>query len=408
MLDQLTWLKEDRIMAKATAKRSAKSISLAPRKKKTRGVKTMDGKFFGDEPTWEATATMSEEDFNVFKMKAYTWYGYFHKGVDLKKNLYIWMKENDYLAAEIKAARAFPDSNLLPSVGYNATMLLRGMPADDTAWLRGKVAEMIEFGTAKLAGDKKNDKASSKIHKPTIQDRMRDQLSEFIGEMDEWEDKIFSDKKFVAPKAFDWLKLNNVAQSHINKIKDYYAPKIAELDELSAKEPDPDLKGAYSYLSKPDLKRVREFYTNLIHDLESYQTVKKVARKTRAKKAPSKDKLVQKMKFKAEDNDLKMVSISPVQIVGAETVWVYNTKTRKLGVYKADPLAGQLSVKGSTIIGFDEKLSIAKTIRKPAIQLKDFSKAGKVKLRSFLEDITAVSIKLTGRINKDTMILRAD
>ena len=65
-----------------------------------------------------------------------------------------------------------------------------------------------------------------------------------------------------------------------------------------------------------------------------------------------------------------------------------------------------LQVKGTTILGFDENLSIQKTLRKPAEQLKDFKASGKVKLRKFLEDINTTDTKLNGRCNPDTVLLK--
>jgi hypothetical protein len=65
-----------------------------------------------------------------------------------------------------------------------------------------------------------------------------------------------------------------------------------------------------------------------------------------------------------------------------------------------------LSVKGTTIIGFDETKSIQKTLRKPADQLKDFKSAGKVKLRTFLDDIKTTDTKLNGRCNPETVLLK--
>jgi hypothetical protein len=49
---------------------------------------------------------------------------------------------------------------------------------------------------------------------------------------------------------------------------------------------------------------------------------------------------------------------------------------------------------------------VAKTLRKPDEQLKEFAKAGKVALRTWIKDIKAVEIKLTGRINEDTLLLK--
>ena len=65
-----------------------------------------------------------------------------------------------------------------------------------------------------------------------------------------------------------------------------------------------------------------------------------------------------------------------------------------------------MSVKGTTIIDPSEKESIPKTLRKLEEKIKEFKEAGKVKLRTFLEDINAVDIKLNGRINTDTILPR--
>jgi hypothetical protein len=114
------------------------------------------------------------------------------------------------------------------------------------------------------------------------------------------------------------------------------------------------------------------------------------------------------------DDKFKLASISPDQIVGANELWVFNVKTRKLGKYVAkniDPKGmmregSGLSVKGTTILGFDEKLSIQKTLRKPVDQIKDFRAAGKVKLRTFIDDIKTTDTKLNGRSNPDTILLK--
>ena len=95
-------------------------------------------------------------------------------------------------------------------------------------------------------------------------------------------------------------------------------------------------------------------------------------------------------------------------------MWVFNVKTRKLGKYVAqniDPkgMAREgtgLSVKGTTIQGYNENESIQKTVRKPEETLKEFKSAGKVKLRKFLDDIKTTDIKLNGRLNTDTIILK--
>ena len=118
-----------------------------------------------------------------------------------------------------------------------------------------------------------------------------------------------------------------------------------------------------------------------------------------------KDKLVSKLNYLKTNESLKLVSINPTDIIGAQELWVYNIKSRKIGKYVAREFA-ELSVKGTSIINFDELKSIQKTLRKPAEQLNEFKISGKVQLRKYLDDIKAVDIKLNGRINEEIILLK--
>ena len=86
-------------------------------------------------------------------------------------------------------------------------------------------------------------------------------------------------------------------------------------------------------------------------------------------------------------------------------MWVYNTKTRKLGRYVANEYQ-DLAVKGTSILNFNENASIQKTLRKPEEKLKEFKAAGKVQLRKFLDGINATDTKMNGRLNEDTILLK--
>jgi hypothetical protein len=118
-----------------------------------------------------------------------------------------------------------------------------------------------------------------------------------------------------------------------------------------------------------------------------------------------KEKLVAKLKYMKTNEPLKLVSINPVDIIGCGELWIFNTKTRKLGKYVATEF-NTLNIKGTTITNFDEFKSVQKTIRKPEEKLKEFKAAGKVQLRKFLDDINATDTKMNGRINEDTILLK--
>jgi hypothetical protein len=128
-------------------------------------------------------------------------------------------------------------------------------------------------------------------------------------------------------------------------------------------------------------------------------------RKPRKRKAKSADQLIAKLNYAKDFAELKIVSVDPKTIIGASSLWVYNTKTRKLGVYQALDASG-LNIKGSTIQNFAESKSVSKTLRKPEVTVHEVLKAGKVALRSVLTDIRAAEKPLTGRINDDTILLR--
>ena len=94
---------------------------------------------------------------------------------------------------------------------------------------------------------------------------------------------------------------------------------------------------------------------------------------------------------------------------------MYNTKTRKVGVYHAQskdprglgrPGAG-LMVKGTTIQDFDTEASVQKTLRKPAEQINNWTGNAKTRFAKAFEEIKTTPTKLNGRMNDTTIILKA-
>jgi hypothetical protein len=195
-------------------------------------------------------------------------------------------------------------------------------------------------------------------------------------------------------------------------------PTKGQLAKMSEHDQDmwEQLKEGYAHIKKADIAKYRKAIETVNAELDFIIDQAKATRKPRKPKARSASKVVEKLKFCKADDKYSLASIDPTTIVGANELWVFNVKTRKLGKYVAsnvDPkgLARDgtgLSVKGTTIIGFDEKESIQKTLRKPEEQLKEFKAAGKVALRKFLEEINTTDTKLNGRCNPDTVLLKVN
>ena len=291
------------------------------------------------------------------------------------------------------------------SVGANARMFIKTL---DELRAKGNLEKgvRIEKGKGIVNEIKEEEERTKNLYKPSIQDRMAEQLSEIIGEFE-----VICDNHIILrntkedPKFFDWLKGNSVAQAHISKIKSFYVPIQAEFKELLNKDCHPDLKEGYDHLSKKQINHTIKFFDNMFSDLDAYANLKKATRKIRTKKAPSKDKLIAKLKFKQSNSEYKIASVNPLDILEATELWVFNTKNRKLGKYVADDHQ-ILSVKGTTLVGFSERDSVQKTLRKPVEKLQEFNKAGKVALRKFMDDIKATETKLNGRLNEHTVLLK--
>jgi len=272
-----------------------------------------------------------------------------------------------------------------------------------TEYNKNKFAELAKTGKLIVREEKQEEKKKANVYTPSIQERMREQLSDIIGQFEVWLDEQPSKE---LPKVFEWLKANTVAQAHIGKIRSYYEPMQAEFTMLTSKNCPEDLAEGYRHLSKADIKQYLAWFDAIFADLDAYANLKRVARKARVKKAPSKEKLISKLKYKKDDSRFKIVSIDPAKILEATELWVFNTKTRKLGKYVAEPNM-TLGIKGTTLLCYSEHASVQKTLRKPEEKLKEFNGAGKVALRKFLDDINAVATKMNGRLNADTVILKA-
>ena len=195
-----------------------------------------------------------------------------------------------------------------------------------------------------------------------------------------------------------------MAQTHVGKIRSYYEPIVAEYEVLSGKRVPDDLKEGYSNLSKKDVKNSLAWLQALMSDLNSYESTKKASRKRRVAKPVSASKIVAKLKYKKDDTAFKISSIDPINIVDSTVLYVFNTKYKTFGVYKTD---GSLTVKGSTIQQFDEKESFVITLRKPEDILPQILKTTERKIDKLLDGLTTKRQKATGRINGDTVILRA-
>ena len=375
-----------------------------------------DEKYTGNEPIWDydRALTFSNEEFDHHLRQSFRYYNYYYSTKDLKKYVVAWLRQHEGEQGVHKLDKTTIDRYQRSAdclTPFTVCALIkaheRGMPLRDrhVEYILDAVKRVLLL---KADNDEEVEvkaevkKAELKI--PTIQDRMNDVAKKHILYFEMLEDALYTGET-VDPKAYEYLVKNNVPQALIGKIQTVFEPRCAEVREARTTK-DEDLKDAYAYMKAVDYKRYDAFYDKLFADLTAYNQTKKATKKAAVRKPPAKEKLVRSLKYLKQDAGMKLVSINPVDIVGAEQLWVYNVKNRKLGKYVAEDQGGVLGVKGTSITGFSETKSTQKTLRKPEEQVKAFLSSNKVELRKFLENIKTTEIKLNGRINADTILLK--
>lgn len=366
-------------------------------------------------PKWDGHEAWDSNQFLRHFHTAMNWYRLESGGKELKPKVINWMSINGYTKDQIAEFKKTKDNRCGPTVGAIAACLLKGMPPVRADFNEGRsTAVWLANAVSKIVSDGKDDIDDSAVVevKPTglvisIQDRVREASYKMTEEIETAIESFQLDPESFDPKAFkvlNTLKAKQAKAAHARVIREFYTRDLEELQEVATTK-DEQLKEAYSHLSKVQLRKITAFYQEIVSACEMLAQEAKVNRKPKAKKAVPAEKIIAKLKYKKADEPLKLVSINPVDILGAKELWTYNTKSRKLGKYIASEFV-DLGIKGTSIINFDENKSVQKTLRKPADQLKEFKAAGKVALRKFLDEINAVDTKMNGRINDEIMLLK--
>jgi hypothetical protein len=307
---------------------------------------------------------------------------------------------NDYFKKNYKLNVDSVIKNYPTTFGFVCRILNNGGSVNEKEliWFNETIVKIKED----LAKPKIDVVVDDKPVQPNIQDRIREKASECIGELEGLLDEYIISKFTSNPKPYGIMHTLNIKGVHTNRILEHWKRIRSDYDNALTTE-DELIKEGYSNFSKTEIKKIVGFCDSVITDAMKVVSEANKTRKPRQRKQKSPEQLVSKLKYL--DKHEELVSENPKDIIGALQLWVYNTKSRKLGCYNAEDASG-LSVKGSSIISFNESKSIQKKLRKPEVTLPEVLKGGKVYLRTALDDIKAVAATLNGRLNADTILLR--
>lgn len=349
---------------------------------------------------------------NQLLSKAEPEFGFMEMGqgeLTLALNWYNQNKEKEasykYLTeyCEAQGIKAKPEQieQQVSTVGFVCRMLTRGAILDtkSLAWLSKHLKAMTETVVETKAP------IMAAVAKPaTIQDHLKEKSKKSIGLLEGAVDEfILSDFK-VVPNTLQLMRENDVKGAHGPNIVNFFK-KCRDEFRLAVAGTDPEIEEGYSNYTTTQLKKMADLYDQIVSDTLTIMGDSVAGKTPRKKKLKTPEQQVKYLKFCAEDKALKIKSVPPTRMVGAEGVWIYNRKNRMLSYYVADDASG-LGVKGCAFLNYSKTKSRTKKLRKPEEILPQVLSGGKVVLKNLFESLTTKDAKVTGRMNKETLLVR--
>lgn len=393
-------------MAKKTRVTKASNSAIAPEL----NPRDTDVKYVGGEPVFYEQPDPAER--NSVLVKSFNWYSRFFDRKMGKELTIAFAESQNFTSSEIKLLRSVKEHEFNPSLGWLARLSARGLTLTEQEHSRivSDIKSILE-SSSQEEEEETDAEETTVSSRPNVQEIMRERTRTVAGEIEGLFDSYLTTGE---PQPADLnivglLTEHNIMPQHTSIIVDAWKRRRQELEDVQEGK-DADLKEGYSQYGKVSIRNIIKFCDAVLAGVASYLNVKKTSAKPRKRKAVPVGKQVADVKycrtFKDTPLNIELTSVHPSKIVGATEVWAYDTSKRKLHYYVADSHVGTLSVKGTTILGFDATQSGMKTLRKPQEQLKKLIAAGKPAARKLFKEINAVQASVKGRTNENLVILK--
>ena len=365
--------------------------------------RSADTNAMGMEPTWKTQPT--EGRISALS-HAFSWYNYFYGKKDAREMIVNYL-ETHGRKNDVRTLKRIPDSSIRLTTGWLCRMSQVGLELTDHEQIKldNLLKDILESKQDAVAEEVIADDGVPRI---TIQDRLREKVSECASELDGlFDDFIEEGAKLTADyKPVVLMRSMNVAPQMVNDIKQIWTRKLEEFDAAVAGK-DADLVQGYSFLSKVQLRNCVKFCELVISDCGAYVQIKKVERKPRKVRAVPPEKRAAKFKHVMEFAELKLKGLPAASLVDKAEAWLYDTKKRKLIHLVADSYTQAFTVKSNSVIGFSTVESLQKTVRKPADVLKALGAAGKPAARKIYKDLTTTETAFNGRGTENLIKLKS-
>ena len=367
-------------------------------------VPVADSKAMGVEPIW--SEDYEPANYQSEYGNALNWYNFIVDQKDCRAFLIDWFKGD---TDKLKALSQLSDKMLPRTYANSARIAMRGFPLTEEH--KARIWEKVEERVSKkivLIDDEDTtpEPVVKVVKKPLIA------MNFIVSDVDDEIEKLIDgeDTRSIAQILMPYRLTDKNYLDCVQKIE----PMLAEFAELvevrrlpksQLTDSQEQLLECYSHLttmkSVKDIVKLLEAY---IGDLKKSYVSKQVA-KVRKKKPKDKSKLVQNLKFLVSDTALGVTSVEPINLLNCSEVWTFDTKTRKISKY-FNPVSGSITVKGASLVGFDENFSNSRLLRKPETQVKEFSELKKNDLTKWYSAVKSKSGPVRARLTPTTLILK--
>lgn len=199
--------------------------------------------------------------------------------------------------------------------------------------------------------------------------------------------------------ATKYFKANEVGVGDLKSIKDYYDGMAEQLSNKANKE----------YFShKPTVtKSLIAFYSDIVSSVDTILNNKVRERKPRTVKAKPAAKIVSKLRFMKESNELKVSSLAVEKVVSSDQLLIFNTKYNTLTMLYALP-GKKFTAHRTAIMEIDPSRSVQKTLRKPEVNIAKFTVGSKTTIGKAFKELKTVEKPVTSFLtNENLLLLRA-
>lgn len=373
-------------------------------KKPARRIVDPEEKYMGSEPTWDTSLGEEWEGREISLIQALNWYNHFSGRKDWLNEVYEYARLTLKLDKESLANLRRGGTMFLPTtIGALIRMQSRGFVLNEkeASQIASAIQQNIVHGSKQKPSEEKSVAATVVI---SPQERLRGKVNTTIMEDLRQIEDAWLEGRTPEIDAYERMKVHDLPAMAVGMVTPWVEARISEMQEAVDKT-CPQCVEAFSHLSKRELNARLKLLNKVLEDLKRHQTNTKVVRKTRVKKATPVTKVVERVQYLKESPEFKLVSVTPSAIVGAKRLFTFNVKTRTLSEYVAEGPSG-LSVKGTTLTGWNAENSRNKKLRKPEEVLPVVLGKTIRQINNALTKLTTREAAPNGRLNKDTILVR--